>query len=142
MKKENILQIFPDFMRERWTKVAEISEKLQEIRFRVNQPIWILMDNREWFLTENGQLTRDIRKAISSDEKDLCVEIINTGSEIKEEDKERIFHKFYQADTTHNKEGNGIGLSIVKRIVELHDGKVDVLSCDGKTCFKVYFPWE
>ncbi|MBO5208218.1 MAG: stage III sporulation protein AA [Lachnospiraceae bacterium] len=71
MKKENILQIFPDFMRERWTKVAEISEKLQEIRFRVNQPIWILMDNREWFLTENGQLTRDIRKAIYSDEKEL-----------------------------------------------------------------------
>ena len=101
--------------------------------------VWTnLIDNAIKFSNDGGEL--NIR--ISGDEKDLCVEIINTGSEIKEEDKERIFHKFYQADTTHNKEGNGIGLSIVKRIVELHDGKVDVLSYDGKTCFKVYLPWE
>lgn len=71
MRKANILDIFPDFMRERWRTVTEISERLQEIRFRVNQPILILMDNREWFLTEKGQLTQDIGQGICSNEKEL-----------------------------------------------------------------------
>ena len=39
MQKEEILHIFPDFMRTRWEKVAERAERLQEIRLRVNQPV-------------------------------------------------------------------------------------------------------
>ena len=70
----------------------------------------------------------------------LCVEVENTGSTIKEEDIDRIFNKFYQADTTHTKEGNGIGLSIVKNIINLHGGRIYVESKDNKTCFSVFLP--
>ena len=62
------------------------------------------------------------------------------GIEIKEEDKTKIFNKFYQVDSTHSKEGNGIGLSIVKHIIDLHRGKIDVQCQDGHTIFIVSIP--
>lgn len=71
MQKEEILHIFPDFMRARWDKVAEQAKCLQEIRMRVNQPVTVLMDNREWFLKEDGELTLDISGAVCSNEKEL-----------------------------------------------------------------------
>lgn len=71
MQKEEILHIFPDFMRTRWEKVAERAERLQEIRLRVNQPVTVLMDNKEWFLETGGGLTSDVAHAAYSSEKEL-----------------------------------------------------------------------
>ncbi|MCM1047966.1 MAG: stage III sporulation protein AA [Clostridiales bacterium] len=71
MQKEEILHIFPDFMRSRWEKVAEQAKRLQEIRMRVNQPVMILMDNKEWFLKSSGELTNDVSWAVCSSEKEL-----------------------------------------------------------------------
>ncbi len=71
MQKEEILHIFPDFMRPRWEKVAEQADRLQEIRLRVNQPVTVLMDHRERFLSERGAFTDDIAHAGYSDEKEL-----------------------------------------------------------------------
>lgn len=71
MQKEEILHIFPDFMRTRWEKVAERAERLQEIRLRVNQPVTVLMDNKEWFLETGGGLTSDVSHAAYSSEKEL-----------------------------------------------------------------------
>lgn len=71
MQKEEILHIFPDFMRSRWEKVAERADRLQEIRLRVGQPVTVLMDNREKFLSERGELTDEISYAGCSDEKEL-----------------------------------------------------------------------
>lgn len=71
MQKEEILHIFPDFMRTRWEKVAERAERLQEIRLRVNQPVTVLMDNKEWFLETEGGLTSDVSHAAYSNEKEL-----------------------------------------------------------------------
>ena len=52
----------------------------------------------------------------------------------------KIFNKFYQVDTTHSSEGNGIGLSIVKHIVDLHLGEIEVNCEKGKTTFRVILP--
>lgn len=71
MRKEEILHIFPDFMRQEWEKVAEQAEKLQEIRLRVNQPVTILLNNREHFLAEGGRLTDNAAGARYSGEKEL-----------------------------------------------------------------------
>ncbi|MBD5522221.1 MAG: stage III sporulation protein AA [Lachnospiraceae bacterium] len=71
MQKEEVLHIFPDFMRSAWEKVAEQAEHLQEIRMRVNQPVTILMDNKEWFLSESGELTQEWSQAMYSSEKEL-----------------------------------------------------------------------
>ena len=65
---------------------------------------------------------------------------MNRGPEICPEDKERIFDKFYQADTSHATEGNGVGLAIVKKVVELHGGSISVQSENGLTMFSVRLP--
>ena len=47
---------------------------------------------------------------------------------MNEETLSKIFEKFYQGETSHNQEGNGLGLSIVKRIITLHNGSIEVES--------------
>lgn len=54
--------------------------------------------------------------------------------------QERIFQKFYQADESHATEGSGIGLAIVKRVVDLHGGTVTVDSRKDRTAFTVRLP--
>ena len=99
--------------------------------------VWMnLIDNGIKFANESGNLNIRISKRTTY----VCVEVENTGSTIKEEAVERIFNKFYQADTTHTKEGNGIGLSIVKNIINLHGGRIYVESKNDLTCFSVYLP--
>ncbi|MBN1144788.1 MAG: response regulator [Bacteroidales bacterium] len=71
------------------------------------------------------------------------ISVINTGDGIQEKDIKRIFDRFYQADILQNMnmQGSGIGLSMVKNFVELHNGKVEVTSEPGlETCFNVYLP--
>ena len=70
----------------------------------------------------------------------LCVKVSNTGSDIPLDKQQRIFNKFYQADESHATQGNGIGLAIVKSIVELHKGEISVHSGNGITTFTVVLP--
>ena len=63
--------------------------------------------------------------------------MINEGPEIPKDDYEKIFNKFYQTKYTTKKEGNGIGLSIVKHIIDLHGGKISVNCQGGFTTFTV-----
>ena len=49
-------------------------------------------------------------------------EVFNSGDNIKDKDKENIFNSYYKDKSTRNKEGTGLGLTIVKAIVNLHDG--------------------
>ena len=99
--------------------------------------VWInILDNAIKFADENGSISVNI----NSNNKYIFIKIENTGSEIKEEDKEKIFEKFYQVDTTHFKEGNGVGLSIVKKIVELHNGEIKVESINNITAFIIKLP--
>lgn len=78
----------------------------------------------------------------------LCLEddlakctIKDYGCGIKEEDIPYIFDKFYQADKSHNSDGNGLGLALVKKIIELSKGKIVVNSkiSEGSE-FIVYLP--
>lgn len=81
-----------------------------------------------------------IQVTISEGDSEIEIRIMNTGSTIPEEKIDMIFNKFYQADESHSTEGNGIGLAIVKRIVLLHRGTVDVCSRDHFTEFTVTLP--
>ena len=51
-----------------------------------------------------------------------------------------IFDKFYQGDESHATEGNGIGLAVVKSVVDLHGGNVSAQSKDAVTTFTVTLP--
>ncbi len=96
--------------------------------------VWInLIDNAIKFSKEQGEIIISLEVVGEK----ISVEISNFGSEISVEDQERIFSKFYQADTSHATEGNGIGLAIVKKVVSLHGGEIRVESQDMKTTFIV-----
>lgn len=68
--------------------------------------------------------------------------IADHGPGIPEEQRGRIFQKFYQADESHSSEGNGIGLALVKSVVQLHGGQVTVECENGTTSFTVTLPKE
>ena len=61
-------------------------------------------------------------------ENEVIVSIKDNGCGISEENIKRIFDKFYQVDTTHHSEGNGLGLALVWRIIKLINGNIEVKS--------------
>lgn len=96
--------------------------------------IWLnLLDNAIKFSKDNEDLEVEIRKTTDK----LTIDISNYGDIISNDERERIFDKFYQSDTSHSSEGNGIGLAIVKKVVELHEGEINVISENNKTKFSV-----
>ena len=63
------------------------------------------------------------------------------GGGVPEEERQRIFHKFYQLDSSHKQEGNGLGLALVKQIVDGCDGDITVSNLpDGGCRFEVSLP--
>lgn len=99
--------------------------------------VWInLIDNAIKFTPDYGT----IRIKITEQQNDFIVSVKNHGSEISPENQEKIFKKFYQEDESHSGEGNGIGLAIVKKIVELHKGEILVNSKNKITTFTVRIP--
>lgn len=67
-------------------------------------------------------------------ENSACISVKNTGIGIPKDKLDTIFEEFSQVDKTlsRNTEGSGIGLSIVKNLVELHGGKIEVKSEENK----------
>ena len=101
------------------------------------QEVWLnLIDNAVKFSPENGSVTMALLERDSA----ILFSITNDGAEIPAESGELVFRKFYQVDRSHGTEGNGIGLAVVKRVVELHGGKVSAKSSGGKTTVTVLLP--
>lgn len=85
-----------------------------------------------------------IEVSIHSQEEFVKINFVNTGVEIPEEKLEKVFDRFYQVDDTsiRNFEGTGIGLSLAKEYVEMHEGEIDVESNNNKTSFTIYIPTD
>ncbi|MGY2441280.1 heavy metal sensor histidine kinase [Pseudomonas sp. SDO52101_S400] len=66
----------------------------------------------------------------------------NQGATIPAEHLSRLFERFYRADPSRERsaQSNGLGLSIVATIMQLHQGRYSVSSVDGVTCFELFFP--
>ena len=60
--------------------------------------------------------------------KEVVVTIVDHGCGMDEETKKHIFERFYQGETSHNKEGNGLGLTIVTKILQLCNAEIEVES--------------
>lgn len=110
--------------------------------------LWLnLLDNAVKFSPEGGRVSiasyggrgDEEERVISQDL--AVVWISDEGVGMNGETMDRIFDRFYQGDTSHASKGSGLGLALCKRIVELHDGSIDVQSTLGQgTVFEVRLP--
>jgi signal transduction histidine kinase/CheY-like chemotaxis protein len=98
-------------------------------RLRFRQVVLNLLSNAVKFTPEGGRV--DVRAAIRG--QDLVVTVVDTGVGVPVEDRQRIFDSFEQgARPSVQAEGTGLGLTLSKRIVELHGGEIWVESEVGK----------
>ena len=113
-------------------------EKMQKI-------ITNLISNAIKFTPNNGEIKISV-STLNSNKKNpiISIKISNTGSEIPKDKLPYIFDRFYQAGdiNTSETEGTGIGLALVKELVELHNGTVNVKSNSTETTFVLNFPYD
>ena len=87
-----------------------------------------LFSNAVKFTEPGGKITL----TVSSDGPVAIVKVTDTGCGISREAGQHIFEKFYQGDTSHATAGNGLGLALVKRVVDITGGDISVESEVGK----------
>ena len=117
--------------------VLEFEEYMIQANEELLKQVWInLLDNAVKFSPRG----HTIQIAIREEKNEIQVEILNTGSNIPEDKQPYIFNKFYQAEESHTTPGNGVGLAIVKRVVDLHSGRVTVRNEENAAVFTVALP--
>jgi signal transduction histidine kinase len=138
------------------TSVFSNTEVIAVDPHRIRQVLVNLLDNAVKFTPSGGKVDLDVRIVndlsreliLSHSVANSCwikFSITDTGIGISPSDRDMLFQPFIQIDSglNHKYEGSGLGLVIVKQIVELHGGYVDVSSqIDQGSCFTVYLPYE
>lgn len=127
----------------KWTeKSISVEPELEEFEIKSNENllfrVWQnLISNAIKFTEEKGTIAIILKKQ----ESDLLFIIKDNGIGIADEDKDKIFDPFFTGDKSHNKEGSGLGLPLVKSIVEKLGGQISFESERGKgTTFTVQLP--
>lgn len=116
---------------------ADFDEHLVYGDAELLQQVWVnLLDNAIKF----SPVGAEIGVSIANLNREIQVVLSNHGPMIPEEDHSRLFNKFWQGDTSHAQQGTGIGLAVVRKIVDLHSGAVDVSSSPEATIFTVRLP--
>ena len=108
---------------------VELDEVIYNGNEDLTQQIWVnLLDNAIKFSKQDGLISIKL----TDENGKITVVIQDNGIGMDEQTKNHAFDRFFQADTSRSKVGNGLGLSLVKRIVELCGGTVEVQSEKSK----------
>ncbi len=110
---------------------------------RMKQILINLLNNAVKFTPKQGKVTLKVEGDLEN--KLISFSVIDTGIGIAQEDMNQLFQSFVQIESSLSRryEGTGLGLALVRRIVELHGGSVAVESEVGKGSeFKVTLPWK
>ena len=94
--------------------------------FKIEEVVTNYISNAIHHVNDNGTIKIDV----SEDERNVYFSVYNTGNQIPEKDLANVWEKFFKVDKAHSRSygGSGIGLSIVKAIVEAHGGAVNVVN--------------
>ena len=118
------------FLQPKWEEMdLNLNIQLDKITYSGSEEllyqVWLnLFENAIKYNKENG----DIIVNLQDDKWNILVEVSDTGIGIEERNYGKIFEKFYQEDNSRKTSGNGLGLSLAQKIVELHQGTIGVKS--------------
>lgn len=133
------------YFEKEWTeKNLELKLELPRAIFYQNpklmMQIWLnLLSNAIKFTPQNGIIEVSLTRA----EKEIYVSVKDSGIGMTEQAQRHIFDKFYQGDASRAEGGNGLGLTMVARIVKMANGRIQVSSTPGAGSeFVVSFPIE
>lgn len=138
---QEILLVTSMFESMAYEKNVKIKNNIQEnIKIDGNKEdfehiVSTLVDNAIKHSEEGKEVTVDLAK----EKNDIILQVKNVGDAIPEEEREKIFERFYRIDKSRNRNEKryGLGLAIAKSIVEKYKGKIEVSCKDGITIFKV-----
>ncbi|WP_396911417.1 ATP-binding protein [Mycolicibacterium sp.] len=121
-------------------EVAEDLPSLWADPHRLAQILGNLLDNALRHTPAGGQVTIDA--ATGREAGTIRLTVTDTGEGIPAEHLPHVFERFYRADTARDRDhgGSGIGLAIVKALVEAHGGRIDVSSSGSGTSFTITMP--
>jgi GAF domain-containing protein/anti-sigma regulatory factor (Ser/Thr protein kinase) len=109
------------------TTVASDVGTIEADERKVKQILYNLLSNAVKFTPDGGRVGVSVR----AESGDVRVEVSDTGIGIAGEDQERIFEEFRQVGRERSREGTGLGLTLTKRFVELHGGRIWLESTPG-----------
>lgn len=121
-------------MESKWSeKELEFDLDIGEIEYFGNaellNQVWVnVLDNAIKFSPEGSALTIKLFDFYDT----VVFKVKDNGPGMDEQTKEHIFNKFFQGDSSRATQGNGLGLTVVKKIVSLHGGQIEVESCLGE----------
>jgi signal transduction histidine kinase len=133
---ETVLTLYYNQLKQ-GVEVSKNIEKVPQIRCypdELNQVWTNVLHNALHAMNLHGKL--DIN--VSQKDNFVIVSITDSGKGIPEELKEEIYKPFFS--TKPSGEGTGMGLDIVKRIIEKHEGRIELESVPGKTTFSFFLP--
>lgn len=136
--RRTLAAMMPEFRRRKLELSVDLcAARIVSDRELLEQVWQNLLRNAIKFTPEGGS----IRVGLTTQEGAFRVQIADTGIGIDESAQKHIFEKFFQADTSHHTEGSGLGLSLVKRIVDACGGEITAESQLGKgSTFSVTLP--
>ena len=119
--RQSILLLEPKWMEKQMEFDVELDSVTYEGNSNLLQHVWNnLIDNAIKFNREGGM----IRMRLKEREDTYIFTIEDEGPGVPEEFRKKIFNKFYQADNSHKQDGNGLGLALVKRILDSCGGEI------------------
>lgn len=129
--REITARLIPQAERKQIKLNTELTENLPEVqadRDRIQQVLTNIIYNAIKFTPNSGEITINSRPG----DKEIIVEIKDTGIGISKEDLAHIFERFYKADKSRSDEGTGLGLAISKHIIQAHKGRIWVNSRENE----------
>lgn len=129
---------FPDFKEKGFSLIVELSKEIPEINVdehQIYQTFLNLFNNAIQAIPKGGEITFKTKKSRNG----ILITIMDNGIGIPDEEKGKVFEPFF----TKKERGTGLGLSVVKKIIDNHQGEIKITDREGGgTVFLIWLPMK